>query len=240
MRERVVFRHLGRIPYVEAWREQERLLLERVQLKLARRRGEQQKALPHCLLFCYHPPVITLSKRTDPSHLLSSEAELARVGIEAQATNRGGDITYHGPGQLVVYPIFDLECFGRDVHLYLRMLEEVVIDTLKEYGLEGERLEGLTGVWMPRSSSHGKEYAKIAAMGVRCSHWISMHGMAFNLEVELSHFDHIVPCGISGRPVTSLHELLGSRINLQEVEDKLLAHLMRRFDIVPFCYLPKK
>ena len=230
MKQRIAYEHLGNIPYAEAWAYQEHLLETRVQ---AKRNGTTIDS--HHLLFCYHPPVITLSKRTNPDHLLISETELKKKGIECHPTNRGGDITYHGPGQLVLYPILDLEQFHKDIHTYLRLLEQVVIDTLSEHKIEGTRTEGLTGVWIERA----KTRAKIAAIGIRCSHWISMHGIAFNLKTDLSHFDYIIPCGIKNKEVTSLDELIPGEVNLQEIEDQILRHFIKHFDLIAFSYYPR-
>ena len=152
---------------------------------------------------------------------------MAEKGIEFYQTNRGGDITFHGPGQLVVYPILDLDNFFTDIHKYLRFLEEAVIDTLKEYGLNGSRSQGETGVWLDVGTPFAR---KICAMGVRASRWVTMHGLAFNINTDLSYFEHIVPCGIQGKGVTSLSKELGREISLEEVKEKLKTHLGRLFD----------
>jgi lipoyl(octanoyl) transferase len=160
-------------------------------------------------------------------HLLVDKDALAEKGIEFYQTNRGGDITFHGPGQLVVYPIFDLDNFFTDIHKYLRFLEEAVIETLKEYGLNGSRSQGETGVWLEVGTPFAR---KICAMGVRASRWVTMHGLAFNINTDLSYFDHIVPCGIQGKGVTSLSKELGREISLEEVKEKLKTHLGRLFE----------
>jgi lipoyl(octanoyl) transferase len=160
-------------------------------------------------------------------HLLVDKEALAEKGIEFYQTNRGGDITFHGPGQLVVYPIFDLDNFFTDIHKYLRFLEEAVIETLKEYGLNGSRSQGETGVWLEVGTPFAR---KICAMGVRASRWVTMHGLAFNINTDLSYFDHIVPCGIQGKGVTSLSKELGREIGLEEVKEKLKTHLGRLFE----------
>jgi lipoyl(octanoyl) transferase len=160
-------------------------------------------------------------------HLLVDKEALAEKGIEFYQTNRGGDITFHGPGQLVVYPIFDLDNFFTDIHKYLRFLEEAVIETLKEYGLNGSRSQGETGVWLEVGTPFAR---KICAMGVRASRWVTMHGLAFNINTDLSYFDHIVPCGIQGKGVTSLSKELGREISLEEVKEKLKTHLGRLFE----------
>ena len=237
-KEQLIYKHLGTIAYTEALQLQEKLLGTLVEAKLARRRGENVAQMPHYLLFCYHLPVITLGKSAEQRHLLSNPSRLKAAGIECYASSRGGDITYHGPGQLVVYPILDLERVCKDIHRYMRQLEEVVIATLEEYGLHGHRIEGLTGVWLKSKAGTAE---KIAALGVRCSHWISMHGLAFNLCTNLSHFSHIVPCGITNKGVTSLEKALKKpNLNLQAVEDKLLRHFVMQFGFVPFSELNKK
>ena len=231
----VVFEHLGTIAYELALRRQEQLLSEIVAAKLTRPKSKATIHPPHRLLFCYHPPVITLGRRTERQHLLSNKTILKKAGITLYESSRGGDITYHGPGQLVVYPILDLELVCKDVGHYMRGLEEVVIATLAEYGVKAFRIEKLTGVWV-REGSQAPE--KIAALGLRCSHWVSMHGLALNLESDLSHFKHIVPCGIADKGVTSLQKVLKtSYINLREVEDHLLRHFVLHFGLVPCSYL---
>ena len=229
----LVFRHLGMIAYQEAWDCQTEALDRLVKAKMDMK-GSTMPA--HHLFFCYHFPVITFSKRHKKVHLLSSEERLKQAGIALSATNRGGDITYHGPGQLVAYPILDLEPLCKDIHQYLRRLEEAVINMLAEYGVHGERIEKCTGVWVHKGRSQPE---KIAAFGVRCSHWVSMHGLALNLQPDLSHFAHIVPCGLQQMGVTSLQkELKTSQIDLQEAEDRLLFHLADQFDLTPLSYLP--
>lgn len=198
--------------YQQAWDMQEDLLLSNVTKKgsgLARN-------TEHHLLFVEHPPVYTLGKSGHMEHVLISEAEREEKGIAFFKTNRGGDITFHGPQQLVGYPIFDLEKFYTDIGKYLRNLEEVIILTMAAYGLKGERSTGETGVWLD-PQVQGKE-RKICAMGVRCSRWITMHGFAFNVNTDLSYFDHIVPCGIKQKAVTSLEKELGHSLDMEEVK----------------------
>ena len=208
----VLFNDLGQMDYQQAWDMQEDLLLSNVTKKgsgLARN-------TEHHLLFVEHPPVYTLGKSGHMEHVLISEAEREEKGIAFFKTNRGGDITFHGPQQLVGYPIFDLEKFYTDIGKYLRNLEEVIILTMAAYGLKGERSTGETGVWLD-PQVQGKE-RKICAMGVRCSRWITMHGFAFNVNTDLSYFDHIVPCGIKQKAVTSLEKELGHSLDMEEVK----------------------
>ena len=231
----LAFEQLGTMTYEQVFRRQEQLLSTIVAAKLARRKGNIVPYPPHWLLFCYHPPVVTLGNRAEKQHLISTPEELTTAGITLYETNRGGDITYHGPGQLVVYPILDLELVCKDVGRYMRGLEEVAIRTLAEYGVRGQRIEKLTGVWVQRDNQAPE---KIAAIGLRCTHWVSMHGLAFNLQTNLSHFEHIVPCGITDKSVTSLHKILNTeQIDLRKVEDTLLFHFAEHFRLTPFSYL---
>ncbi|MEM7511505.1 MAG: lipoyl(octanoyl) transferase LipB [Bacteroidota bacterium] len=217
---KVHFQQLGSIAYQEAWDYQEKLLKANVQLKLKAGREADPNAIPteHHLLFCEHPHVYSLGKSGKREHLLIDQPTLEKYGITFVHTNRGGDITYHGPGQIVGYPIFDLEKFRTDIGWYLRSLEEVIIKVLAEYGLIGGRIEGATGVWLDIDTPNPR---KICAMGVRCSRWITMHGFALNVNTDLSFFNHIVPCGISDKGVTSLQAELGREVDIQEVEDLL-------------------
>jgi len=219
---------LNLAPYQEAWDMQERLMSDISEIKLANRNVAQldQASTPNYLLFCEHPHVYTLGKSGDASHLLMQEEFLHTINASFFKTNRGGDITYHGPGQLVGYPIFDLENFYTDIHLYLRMLEEAIILTCRDYGLAAGRINGLTGVWINHESDQAR---KICAFGVKASRWISMHGFAFNIKPDLSYFSHIVPCGISEKGVTSLSQELGIDINELEVKELVLGHLSSLF-----------
>jgi lipoyl(octanoyl) transferase len=212
--------------YQPAWDLQEKLLKEIVDLKIANRKAEIQQPTPNYFLWVEHPPVITLGKSGAFDHLLLNEEQLRDRGIEYYKTNRGGDITFHGPGQLVGYPILDLENFFTDIHKYLRLLEEMVILTLKEYGLEGARSPGETGVWLDVGSPFAR---KICAMGVKASRWVTMHGFAFNVNTDLTYFDYIVPCGIQGKGVTSLQAELKRAIPLDEVKAKIQVHLASLF-----------
>ena len=219
---------LNLVPYQEAWDMQERLMTEISEIKLANRDRTQSeiRITPNYLLFCQHPHVYTLGKSGDAAHLLMREEFLHTINATFFKTNRGGDITYHGPGQLVGYPIFDLENFYTDIHLYLRMLEEAIIFTCQDYGLTAGRINGLTGVWVNHESDQAR---KICAFGVKASRWISMHGFAFNVNSDLSYFSHIVPCGISEKGVTSLSHELGVVVNEIEVKEAVLGHLSNLF-----------
>lgn len=217
----VLFEDCGPIGYQEAWDYQERLLQENVQAKI-----EKTPTVSH-LLFVEHPPVYTLGKSGHMEHVLIGEAERERRGIGFYKTNRGGDITFHGPGQLVAYPILDLEHFGTDIGKYLRNLEEVIIRTLADYGLTGERSPGETGVWLdPSLPGHER---KICAMGVRCSRWITMHGLALNVNTDLNYFSYIVPCGIRQKQVTSLARELGGAVDEDAVKERVKRHFEEVF-----------
>lgn len=220
---------LNLIPYQDGWDLQERLMSNIADIKLANRNLAQNEIIttPNYLLFCQHPHVYTLGKSGDPSNLLMQEEFLHTIQATFFKTNRGGDITYHGPGQMVGYPIFDLENFYTDIHLYLRMLEEAIILTCQEYGLNAGRIIGLTGVWINHESESAR---KICAFGVKASRWISMHGFAFNVKPDLSYFSHIVPCGISEKGVTSLSQELGIDVNEVEVKEIVLKHLCNLFE----------
>ena len=224
--QKVLCHFLGLIDYKEAWDFQETIFKSSIDLKIARRNGETDELPKHHLLFCQHPHVYTLGKSGKEAHLLLDESQLDAKEAKFYKINRGGDITYHGPGQLVVYPIFDLEQFFTDIHKYLRFLEEAVILTLAEYGISANRMEGLTGVWIEGESPRAR---KICAFGVKASRWISMHGFAFNINSDLSYFSHIVPCGISEKGVTSLSHELGVGVNEIEVKEAVLGHLSNLF-----------
>jgi len=218
---------LGHQSYSKSLEVQENHFNGIISLKRSNRKTDHPQPTQNYLLWVEHPPVFTLGKRGKIEHLLVDKKALAEKGIEFYQTNRGGDITFHGPGQLVVYPIFDLDNFFTDIHKYLRFLEEAVIDTLKEYGLNGSRSQGETGVWLDVGTPFAR---KICAMGVRASRWVTMHGLAFNINTDLSYFDHIVPCGIQGKGVTSLSKELGREISLEKVKEKLKTHLGRLFE----------
>jgi len=226
----VIFKNLGLISYKEAWDLQETLHKEIVDQKLRNRAGAGYDTSPsNYLLLCEHPHVYTLGKSGKEEHLLVNEDELRKNDAEYFHINRGGDITYHGPGQLVGYPILDLENFFTDIHKYLRYLEEAIIRTLNEYGIEAGRISGLTGVWLDTEDK--LKARKIAAFGVRCSRWITMHGFAFNVNTDLSYFENIVPCGIEDKAVTSLEKELGRKIEMEEVKEKVKRHLAELFEM---------
>lgn len=233
MQEHVHFEDLGRKRYKETWDYQESLLRQNTDCKAVSRRLEagavpdEPAATTHHLLFVEHDPVFTLGKNGKEAHVLVSEAELTRREIDFFHINRGGDITFHGPGQVVGYPILDLEKFRTDLGWYLRSLEEVIIRTMAEYGLKGERSPGETGVWL-NPAVKGKE-RKICAMGIKCSRWITMHGFAFNVNTDLDYFNLIVPCGIQNKQVTSLQKELGHAIAMQDVKEKLKHHFEQVF-----------
>lgn len=219
---------LGLADYAATWAYQEELLAATVALKTRNRQaleaGLPTEATPNVLLLCQHPHVYTLGKSGKPEHLLLDEGSLNHYGATYHRINRGGDITYHGPGQLVGYPIFDLDNFFTDIHRYLRVLEEAVIRTLADYDLNAGRIPGLTGVWLGFEEGAANP-RKICALGVKCSRWVTMHGFAFNINTDLTYFGHIVPCGITDKAVTSLQQELGRAVPLPEVEEKLLRHL---------------
>ncbi len=219
------------MPYNEAWNYQESLLRQNVDIK-TRYYSPQQKqkkdSTTNYLLFVEHPPVYTLGKTGHEENVLLNENELQERGILFVKTNRGGDITFHGPEQIVGYPILDLEKFGTDIGKYLRNLEEIIIRTLADYGISGERSNGETGVWL-EPGNVGRE-RKIAAFGVRCSRWITMHGFAFNVNTDLQYFEGIVPCGIKNKQVTSLSRELGKDIELSEVKEKIKIHFEEVFE----------
>ena len=221
--KKVLFEDIGESSYKEVWDYQEKLLRENVEHK---RNGEHTT---NYLLFTEHAPVYTLGKNGNAMHVLVSEQQRQQKGIEYFHINRGGDITFHGPGQLVGYPIFDLDQFKTDLGWYLRSLEEVIILTMAEYGLQGDRSKGETGVWI-ESSIKGRE-RKICAMGIRCSRWITMHGFAFNVNTDLSYFNYIIPCGIQNKKVTSLEKELGQSVPMDEVKEKIRKNFERVFEV---------
>ena len=242
IKQKVLFRDLGKMDYQQAWDYQEQLLQENVNLKkndhshaykaqLAGSNAQENSQLPtvNYLLFVEHPPVYTLGKSGKIENVLINEEQRKLNGIGFFNTNRGGDITFHGPQQIVGYPILDLEKFYTDIGRYLRELEEVIILTLQDYGIKGERSKGETGVWIDAGIS-GKE-RKICAMGVRCSRWITMHGFAFNVNTDLSYFNHIIPCGIQNKQVTSLEKELGQKLNFNEVKEKVKKNFEKVFDV---------
>lgn len=224
---KVVFQDLGLIDYKEAWDYQEKRFNEILDVKKNNRKENRQDPTLSYLLFCEHPHVYTLGKSGDENNLLVNEDYLKSRGATFYKTNRGGDITYHGPGQIVGYPILDLDNFFTDIHKYLRYLEEAVILTLADYGIESTRSNGETGVWLDEG---GEKARKICALGVRSSRWVTMHGFAFNVNCDLSYFGNIIPCGIVDKSVTSMQKELSKEVDMQEVQDKLKSHLKKLFD----------
>ena len=226
MNKDVEFIEWGLLDYQAAWDKQNAVFEGIVALKTQNRTNSTAIATPNYLIFCQHPHVYTLGKSGKPENLLLDEQGL----IEKEATyykiNRGGDITYHGPGQIVGYPILDLDNFFTDIHLYLRTLEEAVILTLKDYNIEAGRYPGFTGVWLDADNEKAR---KICALGVRCSRWVTMHGFAFNVNTDLDYFKNIVPCGIDDKDVTSMKRELGYELDMDEVSSKLKNHIAALF-----------
>ena len=218
---------LGNKDYKATWEYQEELFKKIVDLKILNRNSTSPIPTPNFFLYVSHPHVYTLGKSGDISNLLLSEKQLLEKGATYYKINRGGDITYHGPGQIVGYPILDLENFFTDIHKYLRFLEEAIILTLAEYGLQTERSPGETGVWFDVGTPFAR---KICALGVRASRWVTMHGFALNVNVDLGYFDNIIPCGIRGKAVTSMQVELGREVNEQEVKEKILKHFSVLFE----------
>ncbi|MBK0370460.1 lipoyl(octanoyl) transferase LipB [Flavobacterium agrisoli] len=228
MNKQIQLQDLGQQDYNSTWEYQEVLFKDIIDLKIKNRREELDLPTPNYLLFVEHPHVYTLGKSGDLDNLLLSEKQLETKGATFYKINRGGDITYHGPGQIVGYPILDLENFFTDIHKYLRFLEEAIIMTLSEYGITSGRSEGETGVWLDAGTPFAR---KICAMGVRASRWVTMHGLALNVNTDLGYFDNIIPCGIRGKAVTSLHVELGvEKVDEMEVKSKLIKHLAKLFE----------
>lgn len=229
--KKVLFEDLGKQEYKSCWDYQEQLFKTAIDLKIANRKLEDPAKVQipkNHLLFVEHPHVFTLGKSGDQKHLLADEARLKEKRAQYYKINRGGDITYHGPGQIVGYPIFDLDQFFTDIHKYLRFLEEAIILTLTDYGISSGRIDGLTGVWL--DPENDLKARKIAAMGVKCSRWVTMHGFAFNVNTDLNYFREIIPCGINDKDVTSMKKELGKEVNIEEVKTKLLHHLQQLFE----------
>ncbi|GGK09909.1 octanoyltransferase [Yeosuana aromativorans] len=228
MNKQIELQDLGFKDYKQTWDYQEQLFKGIVDTKIKNRRNESNTPTNNYFLFVEHPHVYTLGKSGDLSNLLLNEEQLQEKGATFYKINRGGDITYHGPGQIVGYPILDLENFFTDIHKYLRFLEEMIILTLAEYGLKAERSKGETGVWLDVGTPFAR---KICAMGVRASRWVTMHGFALNVNANLGYFDNIIPCGIRGKSVTSLNvELAQKTVDEAEVKEKLLKHFSELFE----------
>lgn len=224
----VHFKDLGQIDFKDAWDLQTSIFQTTIDQKKIKREGRQDVETSNHLIFCEHPHVYTLGNSGDIGNMLISESYLEQAGASFYKINRGGDITYHGPGQLVCYPIFDLDHFFTDIHKYLRFLEESVILTLKEFSIKGDRLSEHTGVWInPEDTVNAR---KICAMGVKCSRWVTMHGLALNVFSDLSYFGNIVPCGIQDKKVTSMHLETDIEFSLSDVKDRLKINLANVFD----------
>lgn len=227
MNKVVRLQDLGLKDYKETWELQESLFNQILDLKIKNRREELNLETPNHFLFVEHPHVYTLGKSGDFDNLLISEKQLAEKGATFYKVNRGGDITYHGPGQIVGYPILDLDNFFTDIHKYLRFLEEVIILTLADYGISSSRSQGETGVWLDVGTPFAR---KICAMGVRASRWVTMHGFALNVNVDLGYFDNMIPCGIRGKAVTSLNVELGvGQVDMDDVKQKIRKHFTALF-----------
>ena len=228
MNKKVRFIDLGLIDYKECWDFQEEIFAKTIEIKSNNRRKKTSVETKNTMIFCEHPHVYTLGKNGDENNLLVNEEHLKMREALFYRINRGGDITYHGPGQIVGYPILDLENFFTDIHKYLRLLEEAVILTLREYGLNGERSDGETGVWFDVGSHKAR---KICALGVKSSRWVCMHGFAFNVNTDLTYFESIVPCGILDKQVTSLQKELNTEVEITEVKQKLKTHIANLFEM---------
>ena len=231
MNRKILLSDLENKDYKETWDYQSQLLQKIVDVKIQNRRNDLQETTKNHFLFVEHPHVYTLGKSGDLSNLLLTENQLKEKNATFYKINRGGDITYHGPGQIVGYPILDLENFFTDIHKYLRLLEETIILTIAEYGLKGIRSAGETGVWLDVGTPFAR---KICAMGIRSSRWVTMHGFALNANVNLGYFDHIIPCGIRGKAVTSMEVELGKKVDTEEVKQKILKHFKTLFEVEEF------
>jgi lipoyl(octanoyl) transferase len=226
----VILQHLGLIPYQTAWEIQESVFKKVVDTKVLNRDlpQDEQHLTQNFIFTCEHPPVYTLGKSGKKEHLLLSESGLNESKVQYFEINRGGDITFHGPGQLVVYPILDLDNFFTDIHKYLRLLEESVIATLAHFNIQAGRIDGLTGVWVGAGSPNPR---KICAMGVRASRWVTMHGLALNVNTELNYFNHIIPCGIDDKAVTSMASEINSIVNFDTVTSVLIDKMSTIFEM---------
>lgn len=219
----------GLLDYQEAWDKQEDVFASTLAIKHDNRVNKTDTITPNYLIFTEHPHVYTLGKSGHPEYLLLDDEGLQAKQATFYKINRGGDITYHGPGQIVGYPIIDLDNFFTDIHLYLRTLEEAVIRTCADYGISAGRYDGFTGVWIDADNERAR---KICAMGVRASRWVTMHGFAFNINTDLSYFGHIIPCGIDDKDVTSLERELGRKLDIEEVKGKLKQHIAALFGML--------
>ena len=236
MNRKISIIDLGTSDYKEVWDYQTDLLDGTIAIKRQNRANGEQNKTTNYFLFVEHPHVYTLGKSGDVSNLLINEEQLQNKGAVFYKINRGGDITYHGPGQIVGYPILDLENFFTDIHKYLRFLEEVIIKTIAEYGLKGERSKGETGVWLDVGTPFAR---KICAMGIRSSRWVTMHGFALNVNTNLGYFDNIIPCGIREKAVTSLEAELNKKVSEEEIKEKILFHFKEIFEVEEFINSPR-
>ena len=223
----VKYKSLGLINYEESWKKQESIFNKIIDTKIKNRNLQKEIKTDNYILSCYHPHVYTLGKSGDEKNLLIDKNIIEKKNLEFFKINRGGDITYHGPGQIVIYPILDLENFFTDIHKYLRSLEEAVILTLKEYNIESGRIKNYTGVWIDIESDTPR---KICALGVKTSRWVTMHGLALNVNTDLNFFKNIIPCGINDKEVTSISKEVGQVIKIKDVEKKLLNNLSKVFE----------
>ena len=228
MNKKVFFKDLGLIDYKKCWDYQEDLFAEILSIKSSNRKNNKEDETKNHLILCEHPHVYTIGKSGKMNNLLVNQDYLENQGASFYKINRGGDITYHGPGQVVGYPIFDLENFFTDITKYLRFLEEIVILTLQEYGVQAERSKGQTGVWIDPKNQNAR---KICALGVKSSRWVTMHGFAFNINNDLSYFNNIIPCGIQNKSTTSLENELKTKINIEDVKIKLKENFIKLFEI---------
>lgn len=228
MQDRIVkFRDLGIVDYKAAWDYQTQIFEEIIAIKIRNRETGETENTENFLVFCEHPHVYTLGKTGKKENLLINSAQLSERNASYYEINRGGDITYHGPGQLIVYPILDLDNFFTDIHKYMRFLEEIVIRTCNDFGIQANRVSGLTGVWLGDNDS---DYRKICAMGVKTSRWVTMHGLAFNINTDLDFFKNIVPCGISDKAVTSMKNELGAKQDIELVKNRIKSHFQEVFE----------
>ncbi|MBK6265397.1 lipoyl(octanoyl) transferase LipB [Marivirga sp. S37H4] len=228
--KRTKFLSLGELDYQQAWDYQEELFKKTIEIKISNRKSGKQDITPNYLIFLEHPHVYTLGKSGSEENLLLDQQGLKEKNATYYKINRGGDITYHGPGQIVGYPIIDLDNFFTDIHKYLRLLEEAVILTLKDYGISAGRIPGLTGVWVDFEEG-AENPRKICALGVKSSRWVTMHGFAFNVNTDLSYFNNIIPCGIDDKAVTSMEHELKARQNIEEVSSKLKKNIALLFEM---------
>jgi len=226
--QNVFFKDIGLIDYKKAWDFQEEFFNKTLSIKSKNKKEATSNKTENHLIFCEHPHVYTLGKSGKKENLLVNKEYLKSRGASFYKTNRGGDTTYHGPGQIVGYPIFDLDKFFHDIHKYLRLLEESVILTLKDYGVKGERSDGETGVWLDVGMPSAR---KICALGVKASRWVTMHGFAFNINTDLSYFKNIIPCGIVGKNVTSLEQEIGRKVDIEKVKEKLKKNIELSFEM---------